>query len=936
MLIASPAKAEVVEEKALTFAGDTSVIFADAEDTLDLDTKTPEIIVSQIQQELETSPQPLLEESVSLPPATVDNTEEIEITDLRETTAADSAAADDFNVFPVGLDVRHTTSIVALVKGQEEGGHPIAFEQWRIPFDDVVQLLNIQVTTLDDGDWELRSQAAIIRINPTELTTDPDLGLVLSIAEIETRLGIPATFDTNSYAIQFKPPKPPRQQQQQTESAVVTAGLPTITSDIFSLSGIGQQTTLSGRIAEEDRAGSSSWRGRLNAVGTAFGGSWYAEIEQPQVDDRSSWHLDELQYLHYGEHQDYALGSQPTFWHSQGRDYWGATFIQRWGFEPPAQRGKGGFNPRQQLQATNLERTINGEAAPGTLVQLTRNNQLIDEVLVDSSGLYRFTNVSSTGQGRYRILLFPNGQLTATPIEADATFSSLPGQLPVGASVLVVSAGFGRDVNNQFIGDFNSIAGGLSYRAGVSESLTLGAGLIHDKSLKLLTEVFYSPDYTPLQASISALVAPTNSEVEINADVRWRPTDDINLSFNSDRFSQRFRADWTALPNMALTLSGNTRDNALALGTRLNLNRGDFNLFGQATVDTNSNIRWNAQARYGALGLRHRGDEVTTQSQLSYNLSGGLANSTGHSLNLGYETRNVNDPARLATASWRYTSHQLSPDGRSKWDIELGYGVGTAGSGPIAQVTTGILPGVDLRARYTGVSTLSSQDTFQLEISPRFNLQRGIGLGSHRQDWLRTQGGLMIQPFLDDNNNGQRDPGESAYLEDLDLLVTVNHQSLDYYQPQIQNSHATITLTPGVYRIDLDAAGFPLDRQATDQAIAAEVTPGEYTQVLIPLGRSFSVSGVVLDADGNAMGGQQVKIVNTDSNRSQLSVTNGAGVFYLEGISPGSYRFELGDQIVESTPLDLGDTSQSFQEINFKVLLHGIETQIPSLDMGLP
>ncbi|MBE9071009.1 hypothetical protein IQ260_30700 [Leptolyngbya cf. ectocarpi LEGE 11479] len=326
-------------------------------------------------------------------------------------------------------------------------------------------------------------------------------------------------------------------------------------------------------------------------------------------------------------------------------------------------------------------------------MQLTRNGQIIDEVLVDSSGVYRFTDVPSTGQGRYRLLLFPAGQLTATPIETDATFSSLPGQLPVGASALIVSAGFDRDVNNQFIGDFNNIVGGLSYRAGVSESLTLGAGIIHDKSLKLLTEVFYSPDYTPLQASISALLAPAG-DVEVNADVRWRPTDDMNLSFNSDRFSQRFRADWAVFPNMAFTLSGNTRDSALALGTRVNLNRGDFYLFGQATVDTNSNIRWNAQARYGALGLRHRGDEITTQSYLSYNLSGRLANSTGHSLNLGYETRNVNDLAQLATASWQYTSNQLSQDSRSLWDIELGYGVGTAGSGPIVQLTTGILPGV--------------------------------------------------------------------------------------------------------------------------------------------------------------------------------------------------------------------------------------------------
>ncbi|MBE9066018.1 hypothetical protein IQ260_05065 [Leptolyngbya cf. ectocarpi LEGE 11479] len=349
MLIASPAGAEVLfEEKIHTIPGGASVLSATVKKLADLDTQKSEIAAFS-PQDLETTAQIPTKDSESTPleiPAG-NNTDESEIIDAEKTTALDSATS-EFDVFPVGLDVRSTTSVVALIKGQEEGGHPVAFEQWRIPFDDVVQLLNIQVTTLDNGDWELRSQVSIIRINPTELAIDPDLGLVFSIAEIESRLGIPATFDTNNYAIRFDPPETPRQQRQQLESAVITEGLPTIASDTFSLSGIGQQTTLSGRIAEEGRAGSTSWRGRLNAVGTAFGGSWYAEIEQPQIDDRSSWYLDELQYLNYNEHQDYALGSQPTFWHGQG-DYWGATLIQRWGFEPPAQRGKGGFNPRQQL-----------------------------------------------------------------------------------------------------------------------------------------------------------------------------------------------------------------------------------------------------------------------------------------------------------------------------------------------------------------------------------------------------------------------------------------------------------------------------------------------------------------------------------------------------------------------------------------------------------
>lgn len=839
----------------------------------------------------------------------------------------------EFILFPVGVNLGNRNVLpTTLIKGYEDGEYPIYFDQWRLSFEEVVKVLNVQVTIIDNGELELRSYAAVTQISPDRLTTDPDLGLVLSIGEIKSLLGISATFDMADYAIRFPPPEQHR--QQATEPLpIVTEGLPALTSTPFSLSAIGQHTSISGRTATRDKPGSANFRGRFNAVGTAFGGAWYTEIEQPDLEEQSSWYLSELQYLRYGDNRDYALGSQPTFWQSQGNDYWGATVIQRWGFAPPAQRGSSGFNPRQRLQATNLGRTVSGEAEPGTLVQLARNNQVTDEVLVDASGLYRFSNVAATGS--YRVLLFPNGQLTASPDEYEATFSSLPGQLPARASTLVVSAGFNRKRGDQFLGDFKEMRAGLGYRTGISESLTLGAGIVQDDSLRLLSELFYSPNQIPLKASVSTTVTPNDGEIDINADVRWQPTHDLGIQFHSDRFSQRLRASWQMSPNITLTASGSTRDDAVTLGSRMNLAWGKLYLVGQTTVDTNSNLRWNLNARYGALNLRHRGDEITTQSRLTYNLSDRPANSTGHSLTIRYETRNLNEFSQLGIVSWRYRSRDRNIDGRSLWDLELGYGLGTAGSGPIANLTTGILPGLDLRARYQGISAFSDQGTFRLELSPRLNLQQGLQLGSPRQDWLRTQGGLMIQPFLDNNNNGQQDPGENSYLDDLDLLVTINYESLDRYRPYIQNSYATVPLTPGLYRIDLDPAGFPLDRQAIARAFAVDVAPGEYTQLPIPLGPSFSASGVVMDTDGNAIGGTQVEAIHTTSDHRQLSVTNGAGVFYLEGMAPGDYRFEIDGQSVDNTILNFEAQTEPFQEINFQVFPQRIQSQITTLENNI-
>ncbi|MEO0870199.1 MAG: hypothetical protein AAFY17_17565, partial [Cyanobacteria bacterium J06642_11] len=67
----------------------------------------------------------------------------------------------------------------------------------------------------------------------------------------------------------------------------------------------------------------------------------------------------------------------------------------------------------------------------------------------------------------------------------------------------------------------------------------------------------------------------------------------------------------------------------------------------------------------------------------------------------------------------------------------------------------------------------------------------------------------------------------------------------------------------------------------------------------------------------------------TASGQRVLSVTNSAGVFYLEGMTQGAYRFEIGDRSVEKTILHFDETAELFQEINFKVQTETIETQTP-------
>ena len=351
-------------------------------------------------------------------------------------------------VLPVGMDVGDRNVIPsALVKGTETGDN---VSQWLLPFESVKQALELTVDVLEDGEWELRSPGLAVRLSPEALTTDADIGLAISVEQVNRLLGVPTQFEQLNYAIRFDPPWLDIRQSTRAvaERPILTEGLSTFQPSSFSVSGVSQQISVDGQAGEATQT-----QGSFSSLGTAFGGSWYVQAEQPTLGATSSWHISEFQYLRQTNDADVVVGSQPTFWNarSQSGDYWGASYVQRWGFDPPEVRGTGGFSPRQRLQAAAVGRTITGEAEPGTLVQLTQGfrDVVVDEVLVDSSGIYRFENVVSGRQaGGYQVLLYPNGQLTAIPEVQSASFSTLPGQLPVGASALLVSSGVNRQADS--------------------------------------------------------------------------------------------------------------------------------------------------------------------------------------------------------------------------------------------------------------------------------------------------------------------------------------------------------------------------------------------------------------------------------------------------------------------------------------------------------
>ncbi|ESA32005.1 hypothetical protein N836_28025 [Leptolyngbya sp. Heron Island J] len=854
--------------------------------------------------------------------------ETVELNAPNATAENDAVEADErlsqsevFDVFPVGINVNERSVLPGeLVKGKIDGSDAIDFSNWLIPYDVVVQALRLQVDVDSDGQLEIRSPGLVTRLDPDSIRTDDDLGLVFSVQDLQDQFNVVAEFDISEYAVRLNPPwvVGGRGARLFRTSEVQLEGLPLVAAPQSTITAFEQELDV---VSIGDR--DTTYQGDFSAVGTLWNGSWYLSVDQPEFSDSRSWDLAEAQYFRPSDRFDLVLGSQGPFWDSAGsNDLWGATYVQRQGYDPKDQRN-GAADVGQRLQSGNqIGRMITGEAEPGTLVQLTEgfSNRVIDQVLVDSSGLYRFNEVD-VGRDilsrNYQVLLYPNGRLTDLPEVRVVSFSDVAGQLPAGASAWVASAGWQRDAGNSFLGDFGEPRGGLAYRWGVSEELTLGVGAVYDENFQGLGELFYQPTDIPLQVAAQVLTADDEGTWDVDAVVRYDPSDDLSTRFISNRFERRFNVDLQLSPEVTLLGIASDRE-AEAVGAQVAFGGEDAFTFARTTINTDGNFRWNFLQNLGDLEIDSRGDEVSTLSEVSYNLSGSNAFDSGHSVFTNYETRSQENSGNLVSTGWRYRSRERATDGNFAWEAQLGYATGSEGSGVIASAQTTIVPGLLLRARYQGVSVTSSDDSFRLELVSSINSQRGFRPGDRRTDFLRPQGGILVEPYFDRNNNGQRDKAEEFYTEDADLLLALNNESIRTYRPEINDDGVLMRTAPGIYRLDVDPAGFPLDWQADAGAMAVEVVPGSYTPVSIPLVPAYTFIGIVTDASGNPVAGARVEAISEDGSSRRFSVTNDAGVYALERLEQGNYQLQINGQPAEPGSVILTEETEFYQELNLQ------------------
>jgi hypothetical protein len=845
-----------------------------------------------------------------------------------------------FIVLPLGINVGEANIIPSVtVKGLENGKEAVDFNNWLVPFPSVTQALRLRVTTKDNGQLELRSASLVINLDPSILVNDPDIGQAISIEQIRNILQTPTEFSIADYAIIFSPPWLTRdidgKQHQEKEPPIILEGLPQIDPPLVSFTGISQRTNFNQ--AQGSSFGNSNnnldYNSEFKVLGSIAGGSLFSELQQSSNNSSSGWRLGELQYFHPSPYTDYILGTQAPFWSSLTRsnqgNYFGFTLVQRQGYIPSNDTNFsfGGVNAQQRLNGNEVVRTVSGNAAPGTLVQLVAQNSnlIVAEQLVDSSGKYQFEKVITaantlavTGQGiNYKLLLYPKGNLSTKPEEIPLNYLNLRGQINQGKSAFVLTAGAKRSSTNQnLFGNLEGLQAGAAYYWGLSDEITLGTGIVYDNSIQPYTEILYQPVNFPLTFRVGALV---NTQVNFNADVRYA-ADNFRLSLGGDEKSFNSNLYWSLNSQLALFSNWYSGGAESRLETGFNLNLQP--LFLSLSYDTSSTINGTLRADFRPFLFGVRKYRQQTNSELFYSLSGNrFFDSTGNGIRLVYDADASN---YLVSANWVYRTPWLNINGRNLLDFEIGYGTGSQGRGLIASVSTNLVSGIGLRLTYSQVSLSSNSSSLALSLSTSLLTQPNLNFNSDdsKLEKLRTQGGIVLKPFFDKNNNGRRDDGEDFYTKDIELLFLINNKplnSLGISRAEIVGDGASFELPPDTYRLDIDPAGFPLGWKSVEPAYAVKVTPGTYTTVLIPLIPSYVVTGRVTSPEGKPMIGVSVQFISrSNPKKTVTSVTSNAGIYYLEDLKPDIYDLVIDGKPAQPNTLEINANSETFLELNLQ------------------
>lgn len=209
----------------------------------------------------------------------------------------------------------------------------------------------------------------------------------------------------------------------------------------------------------------------------------------------------------------------------------------------------------------------------------------------------------------------------------------------------------------------------------------------------------------------------------------------------------------------------------------------------------------------------------------------------------------------------------------------------------------------NLRER-SGSMTLSQNTTGSI----LFNSQTGINFDDQRKIGRAS---LILNPFLDKNDNGIKDAGEQVLDEiSATLIRESRHQKLQIKDRFIENLVPYERYTVEVSPASLNDPFF----QIKNTSLSIRVLPNMVNTLNIPVVVVGEVSGVInSDSQTTDVYGLKVNIASKESGFSEVTQTYTGGHYYFVGLMPGNYVATLEKEQLQNRLLAAEQDSISFQ-----------------------
>jgi cell division protein FtsN len=534
------------------------------------------------------------------------------------------------------------------------------------------------------------------------------------------------------------------------------------------------------------------------------------------------------------------------------------------------------YNPIVGVQFTNTPTTyrrsfgtytLSDITEPNWTVELYVNNVLVDYLVADASGFYKFEVPLVYGNSAVKLKFYgPWGEERIKEENISIPFNFLPAkelEYSVSAGIVedTLSSRFSRATVNYGVSRRLTVGGGVEYLSSVITGNTMP---FVSASLRLMSGLLFTTEYTygVRTKGLLSYRLPSNLQFELNYTKYDKGQKAIIYNYLEERKAvvsipikgknfaaySRLTVNQIVLPNLK-----NTNAEMLWSGSVYGVST-NFTTYGLFTDLTTPYV-------YSNLSLAFRLPSritITPQVQYEYNNSQLISARTNlekplfkHGyLNMSYE-QNFRSNTRSIEVGFRY----------------------------------------DLSFAQTGFSVRNTNDQTTLVESARGSLlydRKTRYLGTNNRTSV-GKGAITLLPFLDVNGNGHRDKGEPKAAN---LQFRINGGTI------VRNEKDTtiriLDLTPYTsYLLELDKNSFDnISWQMHNLTMKVMIDPNQFKTIEVPISVMGEGSGTVYNGE-RGQGRMLVCFYRSDSTLAARTLTESDGYYSYLGLKPGKYTVRI-------------------------------------------